>query len=98
MLSTFQRDDFAGRIHDGRIGRNGAPYWVGRITEVQNDDLCRFTDLLSNTDKFIRLHRKRAEADVGCINSNILKLKAVNKIGTFNYQIYLMYMGASNER
>ncbi len=48
-------------------------FWWGLfcwIMQVNDDHLCCFSHLLSDTDEFVRLHRESAESDVGSIDSN----------------------------
>ena len=68
-MRTFESDDFAGGVHDGRVGWDGSSYRVGSVVEVDDDNLCGLTDLLPHADELIRLHRQRAESNVGRIDS-----------------------------
>ena len=69
---TFQSNDLAGRIHNGGISGNGTTNGIGCVTEINDNDLSGLTDLLSDTDELVRLHREGAEADVCRIDADIL--------------------------
>jgi len=72
LTPTFQSDDLARRVHDGRVGRDGTTNRIRRIPKVDDDDLSRFTDLLTHADELIRLHGERAETDVCRVDADIL--------------------------
>lgn len=67
---TFESYDFAGWIHDGWICWNGSSDGVSWIMQVNDDHLCCFTSLLSDTDKLVRFHSKGTESNVGCIDAD----------------------------
>ena len=71
---TFECNDFTGRVHDGWIGWDRSSDGVGCVVEVYNDNLCSLSNLLTYADKLVRLHRQRAEPDVGGIDAKVLQL------------------------
>lgn len=75
---TLQRNDLAGRVHDGRISRDWPTDGVVRVAEVNYHDLSRLSHLFSDTDELIRLHGQGTKPNVSRIDANILELK-VNK-------------------
>ena len=77
MLLTFQGDDLARRVHDGRVCRDGSPDGVGRVGEVDDDHLVRLAHLLADAYEFVRLHRERRKTDVGGVDADIGELKMV---------------------
>lgn len=84
---SLESNHFAGRIHNGRICCNWATNRAVWIRHVDNNDLCRISHLLSNTDKFVRLHRQVVKTDVRLINSDggeLHKKKAFQKFITRN--------------
>lgn len=72
---TFERDDFAGRVHDGAVGRDRPADGVGRVAQVDDDHLVLLAHLLSDADEAIRLHGQAAEADPGGTHSQRLQLR-----------------------
>ena len=76
-MLTFERNDLAGRIHDGRVSRDRSTDGVGGVVHVNDDHLCRLAHLLTDTDVLIWLHGKGAEPDVGSIDANILELQQI---------------------
>ena len=74
-MRTFQGDDLARWIHDGRICRNGPPDGVGGVGEVNNDHLVRLAHLFADAYELVRLHRERREADVGGVDADIGELQ-----------------------
>lgn len=72
---TFEGDDFAGGIHDGTVGRNRSPDWVGGIRHVHNHHLVLLAHLLTDADELVRLHRQIAEPNVGWVYAQVLQLK-----------------------
>lgn len=72
---TFQSDDFAGRIHDGTVGRDGPPDRVGGVGHVHNHHLVLLAHLLSDADELVRLHGEVAEPDVGWVHAHVLQLE-----------------------
>ena len=77
-MLTFEGDDLACWVHDGRVCGDGAADGVGRVVHVNDDHLRRLPHLLADTDVLIRLHGKGAEPNVGCIDANILELQQIN--------------------
>ena len=63
-VRTFQGDDLARWIHDGRICRYGSPDGVGGVGEVDDDHLVRLAHLFADAYELVRLHGERREADV----------------------------------
>ena len=84
VLLTFQGDDLARRVHDGRICRDGPPDGVGGVGEVDDDHLVRLAHLLADAYELVRLHRERCETDVGGVDADIGELKMV---------MYVYYFG-----
>lgn len=74
-MRTFQGDDFAGGVHDGAVSGDGPADGVGRVGHVDDDHLGLLAHLLTDADELVRLHRQRAEANVGRIYPQILELK-----------------------
>lgn len=72
---TFQCNDFACRIHDGRISRDRSAYGVSCVIHINDDHLGCIAHFLSDTNEFVRLHGKGAEPNVCSIDSNILELQ-----------------------
>ena len=72
---TFQSNNFAGRVHDSGVCRDGPPDGIGSVVHINDNDLCGVSNLLSHTDEFVRLHGECGEADVCCIDAHILELK-----------------------
>jgi hypothetical protein len=50
--------------------------------QVNDDHLCRFSHLFSDTDEFVRLHGESAESNVGGIDPNTCELKEIIKRST----------------
>lgn len=74
-VGTFQRDDFARRVHDGAVCRDRPADRVGRIAQVDDDHLVLLAHLLSDADEAVRLHGQAAEADAGRTHSQRLQLE-----------------------
>lgn len=74
---TFKGNNFAGRVHDGAVGRDGAADGVVGISHINDDNLSLFTNLLSYTDELVRLHCKRAKSNVGWVDPQILELQVL---------------------
>lgn len=72
---TFECDDLAGRIHDGRIRRDWPPDGVRGVGQVDDDHLVRLAHLFADTDELVRLHREGGEPNVGRVDSDIGELK-----------------------
>lgn len=85
MSPTFKCDDFARRVHDGAICRDGPADGGVRVRHVDDHHLCLFSDLLPDTDELIRLHRQGAEPDVGWVDPQILKLGEKEKKKETNF-------------
>ena len=73
-LLTFECDDFTSRVHDRRVSRDGTSDGIGRVVEVNDDYLRGFTDLLTDTDELVRLHRQCTEPNVGGVDAKVLQL------------------------
>lgn len=71
---TFKGNNFAGRVHDGAVGRDGATDGVVGISQINDDNLSLFTNLLSYTDELVRFHCKRAKSNVGWVDPQVLEL------------------------
>lgn len=71
---TFKGNNFASRVHDGAVGRDGATDGVVGISQINDDNLSLFTNLLSYTDELVRLHCKRAKSNVGWVDPQVLEL------------------------
>lgn len=78
-ICTFQRDDFAGRVHDGAVRCDWPADGVGGVAQVDDDHLILLTHFLSDADETVRLHRQTAEADAGGIHSQRLQLERGEK-------------------
>lgn len=79
MTVTFQGDDFAGGIHDGAVGRDGPPDWVGGVRHVHDHHLVLLAHLLSDADELVRLHGEIAEPDVGWVHAHVLQLQRLKE-------------------
>lgn len=75
VFFTFQGNNFASWVHDGRVCRDGSSDWIRRVIHVNDDHLCCLANLLSDTYELVRLHCKGTEPNIGCIDSNILELQ-----------------------
>lgn len=53
---TFQGDDLAGGVHNGTVGGDRPPDWVGGVGHVHDYHLVLLTHLLSDADELVRLH------------------------------------------
>lgn len=83
FIATFKCNDFSGRIHDGRVCRNGSADGGLRVGHIDDNHLCRFSNLLSNAYKFVAFHRERIEADVRRIDSDGSQLQSKSITFTF---------------
>lgn len=93
---TFEGDDFAGGVHDGTVGRNRSPDWVGGIRHVHNHHLVLLAHLLTDADELVRLHRQIAEPNVGWVYAQVLQLKnsfEEIKVRTFSLIMLVSYNG-----
>lgn len=72
---TFEGDDFAGRVHDGAVGRDGSADGRVGVTHVNDDHLSLLANFLPHADELVRLHGERAEADVGRVDAQVLELR-----------------------
>lgn len=81
---TFQGDDFASRIHDGAVGRDGPPDRVGGVRHVHNHHLVLIPDLLSDADELVRLHGEVAEPDVCRVHTHVLQLERFQQETSFD--------------
>lgn len=79
-MLTFECNDFAGRVHDGRVSRDGSADGIGGVIHVNDDHLRRLAHLLTDTDVLIWLHGEGAEPNVGGIDANILELQHIHKV------------------
>lgn len=80
MGRTFERNHFAGRIHDGRIGANWPSDWIVAIVHIDDDHLSRIGGFLTHTDEFVRFHRERAERYRAGGNADICELQNIQRI------------------
>ena len=78
-ITTFECNDFAGGVHDGRVGRDWSTDRVGCISHVNDDNLCCISNLFPDTQEFVRLHGESGEANVCSVDADILKLKNKTK-------------------
>lgn len=78
---TFECNDLAGWIHDGAVSWDGPADGGIGVRHVDDDHLRLLAHLLSDADEFIRLHGQGAEADVGWINPQVLKLRRQTERG-----------------
>lgn len=76
---TFQGDDFAGRVHDGAVGRDRPPDRVGGVRHVHNHHLVLIADLFPDADKLVWLHGEVAEPDVGRVHTHVLQLERIQQ-------------------
>lgn len=74
-MNTFQGDNLRLGIHDSRISGDRPSCWIVSISQVNDDNMRYFSNLLSDTDELVRLHSEGGKPNVSCINANILKLK-----------------------
>ena len=74
-INTFQGDNFERRIHDGWVSSDWSTNWIGRIGHVDDDNMIRFSHLLTHTDELVRFHRESTESDVAHVDANICQLK-----------------------
>lgn len=74
MILTFERNNFAGWIHDGRVGGDWTPGRVADIVHVDNDHLCGVIDLFTHANEFVRLHGESAERNRIDIDADICEL------------------------
>lgn len=72
---TFECYDLGCRVHDCRVGSDGTSNGVGRVTEVNDDDLRGLCHLLPDTDELIRLHCEGGKADLLDVDAHILELE-----------------------
>lgn len=77
---TFQSDDFAGRIHDGTVGRDGPPDWVGGVGHVDDHHLVLLPHLLPDADELVWLHGEVAEPNVGWVHAHVLQLETRGRV------------------
>lgn len=77
---TFKSNDLGGRVHDGRVPRDGPADGIGGVTHVDDDHLCCVPHLLPDTDELVRLHGEGIEPDVGCLDPDIGELKHVRTV------------------
>ena len=75
MPVTFECDNLAGWVHDGRVCGDWSADGVGSVTQVNDDHLSCVPHLLSNTNELVTLHSEGAEPNVGCVDAHILKLQ-----------------------
>lgn len=94
---TFQGDDLASGVHDGTVGRDWSPDWVGGVRHVHDHNLVLLTHLLSDADELVRLHGQIAEPNVGWVHAQVLQLeileiflKTVNNENLYLYQVTLI--------
>lgn len=52
-MLTFERNDLASRVYDGRVSRDGSTDGVGGVVHVNDDHLCCLAHLLTDTDVLI---------------------------------------------
>ena len=76
---TFQGDDFAGGVHDGTVGRDRPPDWVGGVGHVHNHHLVLLAHLLPDADELVRLHGQIAEPNVGRVHPHVLQLETIKQ-------------------
>lgn len=72
---TLQCDDFAGRIHNGRVGADGTANGIGRVAHVDDHHLVSPVHLLADADELVRLHGERAERNRVRIDPGSRKLR-----------------------
>lgn len=75
---TFKGNNFAGRVHDGTICRDGPADGIVRVGQIYDDNLGLLTHFLPDTDELVRLHGQSAEANVGWVDSQVLELRRKN--------------------
>ncbi len=73
-LLSLQCDHLRGRVHDGRVGRDGAADGVGGVGHVDDDHLVRLAHFLADTDELVRLHGEAVKADIGRADADIGEL------------------------
>ena len=53
---TFECDNFAGGVHDGAVGRDGAADGIVGVGHVDDDNLGLLTHFLPDAYELVRLH------------------------------------------
>ena len=81
-MLTFERNDLASRVYDGRVSRDGSTDGVGGVIHVNDDHLFCLAHFLTDTDVLIWLHGKGSEPNVGSTDANILELQQIHIIFT----------------
>lgn len=80
LSTTFQSNYFRFGIHDRRICWDWTSDRIICIVHINNNHLSSLTNLLPNTDEFVGLHCESRKSNVRCIDTNVLKLNAYEKI------------------
>lgn len=75
MELTFKGDNFAGRIHDGAVCRDGPADGIVGVGHIYDDNLGLLTYFLPYTDELVRLHRQSTESNVGWVDPQVLELR-----------------------
>jgi hypothetical protein len=73
-LLSLQRDHLRGRVHDGRVGRDGAADGVGGVGHIDDDHLVGLAHFFADTDELVRLHGEAVKADIGSADADIGEL------------------------
>ena len=73
-LLSLERNHLRGRIHDGRIGRNGPTNGVGRVCHIDDDHLIGLANFFADTNELVRFHGEAVEAHIGGADTDISEL------------------------
>lgn len=76
---TFQRDDLAGGVHDGTVGRDRSPDWISGVRHVHDHHLVLLAHLLPDADELVWLHGQIAEPNIGWVHAQVLQLEILIK-------------------
>lgn len=82
-LDTFQSYDLASRVHYGRISANRPADRILRIVHIDDDDLRRVANLLTDANELVRFHCQVGEGDWARIDVDVGEL-----LEKTNYNFY----------
>jgi hypothetical protein len=51
------------RIHESRVSGDGPSHDIGRILEINNDNVSLLAHLIADADELLRLHGQRSKPD-----------------------------------
>lgn len=72
---TFKGNNFAGRVHDGAVCRDGPADGIVGVCHINDDNLGLLTHFLPYADELVGLHGQSAESNVGWVDSQVLELR-----------------------